>query len=592
MIHKYHIIQLFLLFLPATIFAKTTIVINDQKGFENIQQQVLSCINSGEKKIYVKIARGTYIVKEKHLTLNQINSPDVKLHIVGKGAIFIPEGREYHNGDCYVGTYDVNNSWMNGSKDVEIWSHIHYVEGQVEVLDATEKRCRIKSKRTFPAHTDYSNAYILIPHWYQSSVYKIDKIDRQYIYFTADDLKESSYSAGYNVNDDYNYGKKNIRYKLCNVGTGDDCLRITNGKVHLPKDVTTAWEGKTHRFLTIQDCKLSAVEIKGIEFWSNAFAESNPAIYFKNTECKEIHIHKCGFYGMRGDVISITATPNVKIDNNKFEDCYYYGIKSDNASANTVVENNSFASMGKRMQNTFSIVCRGTDYEIKGNVMQNYGYGGIGVGVWYKSKQTKPSCGVVENNTLTYSSDYIKNIANYGIMDSGAIYLWTKNDGSIIRYNYIDGFSGAGDNRGIFCDDGASNFEIIGNVIVGIANSYCIDSRRCSKVEEKKTPNTGIEMSNINIVIRDNLIDGRIRFVGNEAADNGCRIGTNNILLPEGHEAPRITTNNVSVVGESVELNYTGKKHGCFELSKKSYKMLKKSPEWKKLKRFIAKEKR
>lgn len=588
--YKYKSVFLFLLFLfyPIVFFAKTTLIINNQKEFDNIQQQVISCINSGEKEIYVKIARGTYIVKEKHLTLNQINAPNVNLHIVGKGAIFIPEGREYHNGDCYVGTYDVNNSWMNGSKDVETWSHIHYAAGQVEILDASEKRCRIKSKRTFPANTDCSNAYILIPHWYQSSVYKIDKIDRQYIYFTADDLKESSF-GGYNVNDDYNYGKKEIRYKLCNVETGDDYLRVINGKVYLPQDIHSVWEGKTHRFLTIQDCKLSAVEIKGIEFWSNAFAESNPAIYFKNTECREIHIHKCGFYGMRGDVISITATPKVKIDNNKFEDCYYYGIKSDNASTNTVVENDSFATMGKRMNNTFCVVCRGTDYYVADNTFLNFGYGGIGVGVWYKSGMKQPCSGIIENNELSFDQGYLNNIDNYGIMDGGAVYVWTKNAGSVIRYNNIHGFSGMKSNRGIFCDDGAYNVEIYGNVIVGIANSRCIDSRRVTRVESSKTPESGIEQANVNVVIRDNVVDGSIRLEGNESKNNGFIKGANYILLSKDGKMPENTLKNVANEENDVVLEYVGIKEGKIGLVSSNYRKMKRTDVWKPIRHYFVK---
>lgn len=589
---KYNIILLFVLLLfSATTFAKTTIVIDNQKEFDNIQQQVLSSINSGENEIVVKISRGTYIVKEKHLTLNHINAPNINLHILGKGAVLIPEGREYHNGDRYVGTYDVNNSWMNGSKDVETWSYVSYVDGQIEILDATEKCCRIKSKRTFPANTDYSNAYILIPHWYQSSIYKIDKIDRQYIYFTADDLKESSF-GGYNVNDDYNYGKKSIRYKLCNVETDDDDLRVINGKVYLPKDIHSVWEGKTHRFLTIQDCKLATVEIKGIEFWSNAFAESNPAIYFKNTECKEIHIHKCSFYGMRGDIVSITATPNVRIEDNQFEDCYYYGIKSDNASANTVVENNSFASMGKRMNNSFCIKCQGTDYHVANNVLLDFGYGGIGVGVWYKSQMKQPCSGIIENNELSFDQDYFNNIDNYGIMDGGAVYVWTKNAGSVIRYNNIHGFSGMKSNRGIFCDDGAYNVEIYGNIITGIANSRCVDSRRVEKVENSKTPKSGIDRANVNVVIRNNIVDGSIRFVANESENNGCVKGANFVLVAKDGKMPENVISNVFNLKDDIVLEYNGMKNGRIGLSPSSYRKLKKTDVWQSIRHHIVKKRK
>ena len=549
-----------LLFSVFSSACRAVIIVNNQAEFEGLQEKLTSTIKAGKKNIHVSLLPGTYVAKEKHIFLKDITAADTKIHIKGKGAILIPEGQEYFDGETYQGSFSVGDSWMNGIKDVETWSSVRYADGLVEILDVEEKHCRIKSKDTFPAPTDYSNAYILIPHWYQSSVYKIDKIDGQYIYFTADDLKESSY-GGYNVNDDNNYGKKNIRYKLCNVETGEDGFRIIGGKVHLPNGVTSVWEGRTHNFLTIKNCKFSSVDIKGIQFLGNAFAESNPAIYVRNTVSKKIRIHKCGFYGMRGSIISVSASPNVIIDNNHFEESYYYGIWSNNESANTLVEKNSFKSMGKRMHNTPCVGCLGTNYRVSDNVFLNFGYGGIKTGVWYKNKMKQPCTGVIENNDLTYSQDYLDNIDNYGIMDGGAIYLATKNARSIVRYNHIHDFSGIKDNRGIFCDDGASNIEVYGNTITGIANGMCIDSRRVTFVERSKTPESGIDKANMNIVIRDNTVDGSIRFEANEDPDNGCIKGANYILLTKDGKMPKMIIKNVANSEDDIVLQQTGTKH-------------------------------
>lgn len=566
----------------------TVLKVKNQSDFDVLQEKLINTIKAGEKNIYITLSSGTYTFNENHISLKGIDASDIKIHINSKGAILIPQGREYHDGEVYQGAFTVDNSWMSGSKDLETWSSVRYADGLVEILNVDEKKCRLTCKNAFPSNIDFSNAYILIPHWYQSSVYKVDKIDGKYIYFTVDDLKESSF-GGYNVNDDYNYGKKEVRYKLCNVETGDDYLRITNGKVHLPKDITAVWEGKTHRFLTIQNCTLSTIELKGIDFRGNAFAESNPAIYFKNTECKEIRIHKCSFYGMRGNVISIAATPNVKIDNNKFEECYYYGVQSDNACANTVVEKNCFESIGKRMNNTFCVVCRGTDYYVSDNTFLNFGYGGIGTGVWYKSKMKQPCSGVIENNELSFDQNYIDNIDNYGIMDGGAIYLWTKNAGSVIRYNDIQGFSGKQSNRGIFCDDGAYNFEIYGNVITGIANSHCFDSRRMANVESSKTPESDIDKANVNIVIRDNIVDGGIRFEAHEEAGNGCVKGANYILLSKDGRMPENVISNVADIEDDIVLEFNGMKKGKIGLSPASYRQIKRTVIWRSVRQRVIK---
>ena len=544
----------------STSIGRTTIVVSSQTEFDGLQEQLINTIKSGEKVIYVKLLPGTYIAKEKHITLKDIDASNTKIHIVGHGATLIPEGHEYHDGDNYQGTFSVGNSWMSGNKDVETWSYVKYTDSFIEVLDAEEKRCRLKCKNSFSANTDFSNAYILITHWYQSSTYKIEKIEGQYIYFTANDLKESSY-GGFNVNDDYNYGNKIIRYKLCNIETGEDYFRITDGKVHLPNGVTSVWEGKTYNYLTFQNCKFAIVEVNGIQFHGNAFAESHPAISIRNTACKKIRIHKCGFYGMRGSIITVSASPNVKIDNNQFADSYYYGIWSNNGSANTMVEKNSFKSMGKRMHNTKCVGCLGTNYRVSDNVFLDFGYCGIRTGVWYKSDMKQPCTGVIENNDLSYSQDYLDHIENYGIMDGGAIYLATKNAGSIVRNNYIHGFSGIKHNRGVFCDDGASNIEIYSNVITDIVNSMCIDSRRVTFVERSNTPESGIDRANINIVIRDNTVDGSIRFEAHEDSDNGCIKGANYILPAEDGKMPKMVISNVANPEEDIVLKSSETKY-------------------------------
>ena len=544
----------------STSIGRTTIVVSSQTEFDGLQEQLINTIKSGEKVIYVKLLPGTYIAKEKHITLKDIDASNTKIRIVGHGATLIPEGREYHDGDNYQGTFSVGNSWMSGNKDVETWSYVKYADSLIEVLDAEEKYCRLKCNNAFPSDIDFNNAYILITHWYQSSTYKIEKIEGQYIYFTANDLKESSY-GGFNVNDDYNYGNKIIRYKLCNIETGEDYFRITDGKVHLPNGVTSVWEGKTYNYLTFQNCKFAIVEVNGIQFHGNAFAESHPAISIRNTACKKIRIHKCGFYGMRGSIINVSASPNVKIDNNQFADTYYYGIWSNNGSANTVVEKNSFKSMGKRMHNTKCVGCLGTNYRVSDNVFLDFGYCGIRTGVWYKSDMKQPCTGVIENNDLSYSQDYLDHIENYGIMDGGAIYLATKNAGSIVRNNYIHGFSGIKHNRGVFCDDGASNIEIYGNVITDIVNSMCIDSRRVTFVERSNTPESGIDRANINIVIRNNTVDGSIRFEAHEDSDNGCVKGANYILPSEDGKMPKMVISNVANPEEDIVLKSSETKY-------------------------------
>lgn len=523
--------------LPSVSHASTTVAVRNQVDFDSLSARLISLLQSGESDILVTLEPGVYVAKESHLSLSGIKCPDTSLRFYSSGVVIVPEGKEYRNGDLYMGDFSINNSWMNGFEDVKTWTDIRYADGLVEVLDEESKKCRLKSRETVSQRIDCQYSYILIPHWYRSSVYKIDKYENGYVYFIADDLVKSS-SGKYNINDDYNRERSGIRYKLSNVETGENYLRVVNGIVRLPKGVDSAREGVVNRVLVINNCLFKLLEISGFEFCGNSFSESKAYITVRNTKCETVLIHNCSFTGMRGSVISVVASSNVRVENNSFKDCYSSGIKSNNASQGTVIKNNRFESMGKWMNNTWSIFCQGEDYQVSGNTLIDFGYGGVGTGVWYKGTKNNPCSGVIERNDLCYSDDYLANIDNFATMDSGAIYVQTKNDNVVIKNNYIHGYSGISSNRGIFCDDGAYNVQVYGNVVLGIENSSSIESRRVASVEKSITPESGIERSNINVVIRDNVVDRRIRFVGNEKRDNGCVKGRNYYLVYPGKIRP------------------------------------------------------
>ncbi len=582
-------IILMVLFLCAISFqlhAKKVITISDQFSFDNLQQELTNAVNFGEKDIYVTFLPGYYVAHEKNISISNINSPSTNIHFVGNAAVILPVGNVYRDGDTYTEAFNPGFCWMNGSKEVNLWTKVRYSDSLVEILDEERGLCRIKSREPIAENLSPDCAYIHIPHWFRSSIYKIQKVKNQYIYFSATDLEHSP-KKGYNVNDDYNLGKRNIRYKLCNLNELEGVLSIKDGIIRLPSDVSSVREGKMLRFLTIENSELNSVEITGISFYGNCYGNSNSLFSFSNTEVRKMWIHGCNFHGIKSNVIAVSSTNNVKIEKNAFADCYYSGIVADNKSKNTVVQKNTFINMGKGLQNSFCVVCRGSNYYIANNKITDFGYGGVGIGVWFKSKQDEPCNGIVEKNDLSYTKSYMSDIDNNCIMDGGAIYVWTKNDRATIRYNYIHDFSGAGGNRGIFCDDGAYNVQIYGNVITGIVNNNCIESRRVASVENTKTKGTDIDRSNVNIEIRENIVDGNIFFVGNEDLENGCVKGSNYVLITGNSPSLMNTIKNVSEFEEDITLDYNGEKNGCVGISKKSYCLLRKVDIWRSIRGYI-----
>ena len=588
---RFSVILLFCALVTSPVFAKRVITVSTQTDFDNLTKELKAVLKTDDD-IVVSFKPGQYEVKERHIDLSGIEASGKCISFKGNGAVLIPKGRSYRDGEPYEDPFSVDNSWMLGTDDLEVWSFVKYADGQVEIINTETKECRIKSNERFHQEIDCSNAYILVTQWFVSGVYKVNKIEGQYIYFIVDDLQADSYKGGYSINNDYNYRKANPRFKLCNVGVNEGCVSVTDGIVHLPKGVESAWEGTTNRFIIISSSAFERIEISGFRFYGNSNRKKATALSFSDVTCKSIIIKDCEFNGFRSDVIGIANTPNVTVEGNRFAGCYRHGVQSNNKSVKTIVRNNEFTHMGKGMTNTSSVSCRGTDFLIADNSFTDYGYCGIGVGEWYKAKKRDLCTGIVENNTLVFTKPFLDNIANYGLMDGGAIYLRTKMDGVEVRNNRIDGFSGMAGNRGIYCDDGAYNFKIIGNVVTGIANSYCIDSRRVENVEERNTPGTGIERANVNIEIRDNVVDGRIRFVGHEDADNGCRIGTNYLLAENDTATVNNIIKQVNTEGSEQTLVFTGMKKGKLGVARKSYKQMRRMSDWRTIRQhFVRKNK-
>jgi parallel beta-helix repeat protein len=562
--------------------ARTAIRVKNQADFDNISGRILSSISSGEKSIQVIFSSGKYFFRENHILLDGINAEGVIISINGNGAIILPQGRVYKKGDVYNGSYNINNNWMYNMEDIPIWTSVKYASGLVEIINDKSKECRIKSAERIRDCRNCFDSFILIPHWYLSSVYRITKVEGGYIYFTANDLSHSALNdKGFNINDDFYYREKALRYKLCNVETDDDVLRIANGRIYLPSDYEEVYESETTRLLTIRNSRFKRISISGFSFAGGSFRANSSYILFHTLSSEAVTIQNCAFRGIHGTAISIYDSDNVSITNNRFEDCYYYGIRSENSSSDTRIVYNTFVNCGAGMQNTFAISCHGANYYVAYNTIQDYGYGGIEVGIWYRVVPTDKSNGIVENNRLCFMEDYSDHIMEYGLMDGGAIYLSTQNDGAIIRYNTIDGYKGAGGNRGIFCDDGAYGFQLYGNLIQNIAdNDYCIASRRDGRIEKLDASPTGVQRSNTNNIIRDNIVDGDILFVGNECNNNGCIYGPNYLLVKKEERKPVVKIGNVPTIAEDVEVKELGYGKSKIKVSKTDYNKIRKSQEW------------
>ena len=574
---------LYVICLPSLLLAKGRIIVTCQDDFDHLGERIKTALQKERGTVEVIIKAGDYIYKEKHILLKGIEAPKVKLVIRGSGANLFPVGEMYHNGDSYVERFSINRAFVTtNGKNVRLWTEMRTVNELVEVVNESEKLCRLRCMELHDmSENEVKHVFIRIPHWFLSSSYRVKKIEKGYIYFIAQDLEKSTL-GGWNINDDYNYSrKKEIRYMLCNVSADNSRLSFICDLVKMPKGVDALRECTVGNFLFFTDCLFKEVCISGLNIMAAAYFDSG-VIELRNLKTKGTLIENCLFRNMKCEVVKIKNSPNVTVRSCSFDYCYKDVISSDNGSTNTIVAGCTFMNLGLDMENSAGVRCIGSQFRISNNYFRDYGYSAISTGGNASIEYNHPITGIIENNRLLYTQDYCKQKENKTLMDGGAIYVSTKTDGVVISGNYISNYTGMADNRAVFCDDGARNVTICGNIITGTENSYSIDSRRVASVESVAGP------VNVGNRIYGNVVDSRIRFAVNETAANKCELGKNFFLIDAGGVLPENQYEKIDSAGVDVIIEKRGVKGDRIIVSRGDAKTIKKSASWKSLKKCLS----
>jgi len=168
-----------------------------------------------------------------------------------------------------------------------------------------------------------------------------------------------------------------------------------------------------------------------------------------------------------------STSSNILIINNKVLDCYGGFVGS--SAWNTCIKNNDCENLASFYEFGSVISVAARNYEVSNNKICNYGsYTGISVGDSRLANHTVS--GVIEYNQIYFTPDFIKDYERNTVMDGGGIYLITHQDSTICRYNIIHDIKGRRSYRGVFCDDGAYDFQLIGNLVSHI-DGPAIESR-------------------------------------------------------------------------------------------------------------------
>lgn len=273
--------------------------------------------------------------------------------------------------------------------------------------------------------------------------------------------------------------------------------------------------------------------IDNVSFWgASSFCISNSGV---------LKVFNCQFQGFEKE--GIISTGDLYIENSKFSEITSYCVLTRPKSYVDIIDS-EFKNIGLRGSNSACICARGDSY-IANNRFIDFNYSAIKLGYKTKKKENYPSA-IAENNIIAWTPEWEKQMSVYGLTDGGAIYVTTCSKRTIIRNNTILNFGGHRANRAIYCDDGAFNVTIYGNVIKGTRNSYDIDSRDCSK-KWKKPGQDSIPCPNTGNYIGFNICDGKLKLEGASAiSDNGC-VFENNVIVGRNDERKDIVNNNGNV---------------------------------------------
>ena len=546
--------------------------IDSQEKFAQMNAVLTKAIAEGETDIVMDITKGVYYFRENHLLRRSDRCPDVTVTIQGHDAVLIADGNDYGKGQSSTfnfQSFNPNAAFIDTSSltAFDFWDDCRFAEGLVEVVDKEAKLCRL------PVSSEGLGLglYINIPQWFYSSTYKVEKAEKGYLYFTVPNLKyiEREERSGYNVNYDYIIGGQDIRFRLCNPSYAavPDSPPFGGGAGGGAGEAPFH-ECKVTCFLNCNKSSYKTFTLSGLHFLGNS--SGNFLIKLDSVTTDGFNISQCHFEAIKSHVLWADRTPNISFSQNNVEHCNN-GILTSNSCTDTRVVGNSFSNCGENMLQTFCVNCKGRDYYIARNQFCNYGYAAVGVGVPLLQDNEQGSWGVVEYNEMWCDSDYIAHKERYTLQDSGAIYLWPKNDSVTVRYNYIHDIDGMGLNRGIFCDDGASHLRLYGNVVINVVNSYSIDSRNC----ENKLPG-----ANTDIRIERNIVDRAIKFEGSSKGDNGCVVSGNMILCREGEPPPVNIYSRLTTESPDQQMSFYGHDPDGIIVSRQQMEQLRKQPHY------------
>lgn len=488
--------------------AAERIRIDSQAGFDRLEGRLGAWAVEAGDSLILDFVPGAYRYGEGHLSLDHFSAPGLCLAINGNGSVFIPKGDEYaldSPSDSFPlpGGYSISDGFVDLDRCAP-----------VDVRDERMIRCRtypvpvlfrkgvfrIKTRAADLSEQEASDCYLLLSQWYVGAVYKVLKIRRGWIFFRRTDVGTWIYS-------ELRFGRCLPRYLLYNTSGGghpyvmQGALRSENA-IHIARC-------RASSFLEVNDTMLRSLVLKDCRFVSNRDGE--PLVRFSSLRCsgETPVVSGCSFEGIKGPVLHVSGVQGLRIARNVFDSCYREAVIIESDARDVSVVCNRFTNQGKMLTNAPAVRCKGSGFRISDNRFIDFSYSAIGLGKHYSEEGDDLSSGIVYRNEICQSVHFRDSLNRY-LIDSGAIYIWTRNRDVLLCNNHIHDIFGPHGNRGILCDDGTVHVSVYGNRIERIANSYCIDLRIRPRIG--RVPGSRISRVNVGNRMSGNQVDGKCRF--------------------------------------------------------------------------------
>ena len=186
----------------------TDITIRNQKDFDDLGVTIKNAIGAGANDVTVHFTDGVYYYGSNHIVLKEIVNPGLSLHFTGDKVSVIGKGAKVDKFGKYEYLY------MREQEHVDSWTLFYQAQDTVEIADMTTHLCRIKHDEGIGDARNPRGKYIQVTLWFKSSLFPIEKIEGNYIYFNAGELAKAREGLSHSINMDYAYAKTYPRYRL------------------------------------------------------------------------------------------------------------------------------------------------------------------------------------------------------------------------------------------------------------------------------------------------------------------------------------------------------------------------------------------